>query len=178
MKLATCTYLIRGDKVLMAFQQSTIIGLKGYGGKKEFPWLTLPGSAVDEIAEETGWKDPIDPTNKKWITVQPEDLEPTALIDFYNGPKDKVPDGDPSFRVLFYRCFTFSGEAVSTKEMMDPGWYDIDNLPYEKLVHGDELFIDRFLSGANFRMKIRRTEDFRSIVSYSMERWIPNHMAA
>ncbi len=158
MKKATAVHFIHKEKneVLLADQQFKIIGLKGFGGKIEEGESALV-STIREVVEETGG-----------ISVYEEDLIPVALIDFYNGPEELIPFGHPSFRVLFYNCYIFEGEAISTDEMKDPKYYDIDNLPIDRLVPGDDLFIHQILKGNTIKGWIRRTADFKTIINYEM----------
>ncbi|MEO5645856.1 MAG: NUDIX domain-containing protein [Candidatus Paceibacterota bacterium] len=155
MKKATLVHFINKEtnEVLLADQQFKIVGLKGFGGKIEEGESAL-ASTTREVTEETGG-----------ITFDEKDLIPVGLIDFYNGPEEDKVFGDPSFRVLFYNCYLFKGEAVSTAEMQDPQFYEIDNLPIERLIPGDDLFIHEILKGNPTKGWIRRTADFAMVIN-------------
>ncbi len=166
MKKATCVYFVDRIKnqVLMADQQFKIVGTKGYGGKIK-PGQTPQESTVEEVGEESGTKKEfrINPDQEGGIVFDPKDLEPVGVIDFYNGPADSVPFGEPSFRVLFYICETFSGTPIDTVEMRNPCMYDIENLP-STLVPGDERFLYDFLHRRYKKGYMRRTEDWKEII--------------
>ncbi len=178
MKLATLTHLINQEDntTLMADQQLKVVGTKGYGGKTDGkPWKD---SAVDEIGQETGKVRElrINPDQEGGITVNPEDLEAVALIDFYNGDESEVPFGDPSFRVLCCRCFKYEGGAIDTKEMRNPRWYPIDNLPKEKMIDGDMYFVPQILAGTPIKGYIRRKSDWSAIIDYKIEPCDPSEL--
>lgn len=171
MKRATCVYFIdrATKKVLMADQQFKIVGTKGYGGKIE-EGQTPQESTKDEVDQESGKikEFRINPEEEGGIEFNTADLEPVGVIDFYNGPEDQVPFGDPSFRVLFYVCEKFSGKAIDTVEMQNPQMYDLDHLP-NTLVPGDELFIDDFLNKRYKKGFVRRSADWKEILEYKLD---------
>jgi hypothetical protein len=160
MKRATATHFINKslNSVLLAYQQKKVIGLKGYGGKIE-EGETPQDSVTREVFEEAGGG----------IIFDPADLVPVGLIDFYNGTEEEVPLGNPSFRVLFYNCYKFRGNAVSTEEMKDPWFYLFDSIPIEELVKGDELFLLSLLREELTKGWIRRTTDFRTVLGSHFE---------
>ncbi len=159
MKKATCVHFINKatNSVLLAHQQRKIIGLKGYGGKLEDGESAID-STVREIPVETGG-----------IVFDPKDLVPVGIIDFYNGTEEEVPFGSPSFRVLFYNCYTFTGTAVSTDEMKDPWFYLFDSIPVEELVRGDEEFLFKLLAEDLTKGWMRRTSDLKTVIDAHFE---------
>jgi len=171
MKLATCVHFIDPvtQSVLLAYQQAKIIGRKGYGGTMKENEGSLACTAR-EVSEETGGikEFRINPDQEGGIIFDIADLVPVALIDFYNGPEDEVEFGDPTFRVLFYNCYKFSGHAIDTVEMRDPWFYPINNLPID-LVPGDLVFLPDILQGKMLTGWIRRTKDFKTILDSQIE---------
>ncbi|MCC6198854.1 NUDIX domain-containing protein [Candidatus Nomurabacteria bacterium] len=169
MKKATCTYLIDGQYVQMAYQQKKIIGFKGYGGMIE-EGQSIRGNAVQEIWEETGGvsKLRIRKDEIGGIFTRPELLEPVAQIDFYNGTEEEVPFGSPSMRVYFFLCFQYAGKAIDTVEMTKHQLFAINSLPEKQLVQGDEMFMYQILNGKKLEGWMRRTKDFSSIVDYEL----------
>lgn len=176
-KRSTVTYLITPEgKTIMAEQQRKVIGLKGYGGiieSNEEPHT----SAVREIWEESGGekKRRLNPNEEGGILVNSSDLIPVALIDFYNGTEKEIPFGSPSFRMLCYVCYLFKGKAISTHEMHNPDEYPLENLPYEKMIIGDNLFLGNILTSdiSNKDRKcykgfIRRTSDWKEIIEHEI----------
>lgn len=152
----------------MADQQFKIVGTKGYGGKIE-DGQTPQESTKEEVCQESGKikEFRINPDEEGGIEFDIKDLEPVGVIDFYNGPEDQVPFGDPSFRVLFYVCEKFSGKAIDTVEMRNPQMYDIDNLP-STLVPGDTLFIHDFLAKRYKKGYVRRSVDWKEILEHDL----------
>ncbi len=172
MKRATATHFINKslNTVLLAYQREKVIGLKGFGGKIK-PGQTPWQNAVIEVSEETGGvkEKRINPEEEGGIVFDPQDLVPVALIDFYNGTDEEVPFGKPSFRVLFYNCYKFSGRAIDTEEMYDAWYYPIDGIPKEKLPIGDEEFLQPILEGNLTRGWMRRTADFKTVLGSHFE---------
>ncbi|MES2225053.1 MAG: hypothetical protein V4478_03645 [Patescibacteria group bacterium] len=172
MTTATCTHFIDREarKVLLAYQVRKIVGLKGYGGKIE-PHQTPESNAIDEVKEESGG-DPaerINPAEEGGIQFSASALKRVGLIDFYNGTEEEAPFGSPTFRVVFFNCYEYSGSAISTNQMQRPDWYDIDNLPIGELIVGDELFLLNILNENMLTGWMRRTSDFKTILGYHFE---------
>lgn len=171
MKRSTNICIIDGknNKTLMAWQQRKVVGLKGFGGvieEGEDPRV----SACREVLEETGGvaEKCINHKQHGGIIILPENLEPIALIDFYNGTEEEVPFGNPNFRVLCYRTFVWSGTPFPTIEMFNPDWYNIFNLPFEDMIVGDSLFIPSVILGTPIRGYIRRTSDWKKVIDHDI----------
>jgi hypothetical protein len=173
MNLATCVHFINKNlnSVLMADQQFKIVATKGYGGVFKDGEDGLK-CAAREIPEETG-KDKSKRLNpdeeSEGIIFDTKDLIPVAVIDFYNGTEEEVPFGDPSYRVIFYNCYVFSGYAIDTLEMRNPWFYLINDLPFHKMVPGDELFIQDILEGKMRTGWIRRTNNLLTVIDPHIE---------
>ena len=103
----------------------------GYGGgveKKE----TFAGAMAREFDEELG------------IEVKPSDLEEVAFIKI-------------TFRINFYKINTcklhvfilrrWRGAFTNSNEMLNPTWYNIDNLP-DNMIASDKLWLPFVLEGA------------------------------
>ena len=171
MKEATCVYLVRFPReVLMADQQAKIVGTKGYGGK-----ITLGQTATQNVIEET-WQETggvpelrINKDEEGGIKISMDGLHHMGIIEFYNGTEGEVPFGEPSFVVHFFICSTFSGKTIDTIEMQNHQWYQIDNLPIEKMIVGDELIIKPILSGQTVNGWMRRTSDLKTIIDYEID---------
>jgi hypothetical protein len=170
MKIATCLYLIKDGYVQMGYQDSFIVGFKGYGGKVENQ--TIRQNAVQELWEETGGVPELRVHREQegGILIREEWLEPAGLIDFYNGTEEEVPFGDPSFRVYFFLCRQSMGKAIDTIEMKDHQLFNIDYLPIDKMVKGDGEFIPPMLKGICLKGLVRRDKDWNTIVSSLKER--------
>lgn len=175
MKIATCVYLIKDGYVQMGYQNSFIVGFKGYGGKVENQ--TIRQNAVQEVWEETGGVPEfrIDRDEKGGIQIREEWLEPAGLIDFYNGSEEEFPLGDPSFRVYFFLCRDSSGKAVDTIEMKDHQLFNIHNPPIDKMVKGDGDFIPTMLLGTCITGWVRRDKEWNTICS-SLKECLPENL--
>ena len=168
MKIATCVYIIQGAYAQMANQQKTIIGVKGYGGKVK-PGQTLRQNLVEEVWEETGGVPElrVDPEEEGGIHLREEWLIPIGLIDFYNGPENQVPFGDPSFRVHFFLSKRKLGRAVDTVEMKDHQLFNIFYPPITRMLKGDEFFVPKMLLDIPVVGWMRRNDDW-SVHSMSL----------
>lgn len=169
MKEATCTYLLKDGYVQMAQQISTIVGLKGYGGK--IKQQTPRQNAVEEIWEETGGVPELRTHLETFggIYIREEWLHPVGLVDFYNGTESEAPFGDPSFRVYFFICEQWLGKAVDTVEMHSHQLFNINCLPFDRMVPGDHLFIPPMLTGVCTTGFVRRKKDFSKILQTDLE---------
>ncbi|MFA7315303.1 MAG: NUDIX domain-containing protein [Candidatus Paceibacterota bacterium] len=170
-KIATAVYCVSGGThVVMAYQQETVIGLKGYGGEPK-AGESLKECARRELDEESGGvpENHVNHMESGGITIDHlDDLELVAVIDFYNGTEEDVSFGGPSSQVFFYRCVKFKGMAISTKEMIHPRLYPIGNLPFDQMIIGDELIIPDVLAGRPIRGYLRRTSDFKKIIDHKI----------
>jgi hypothetical protein len=175
MKKATITYIIdtAAQAVLLAEKaRNTGEGfLFGYGGK--INWWEMPrGNAQREIWEETGGKKRlrINPLDRGGIWIRKKDLEPFALIDFYNGAD--VRFGNPSFRVLWYKARKYNGVAIDTVEMRYPQWHPLSSLETldkeGKLKPGDILILREMLKGNCIKGWMRFDKKTNEVLGYEI----------
>jgi len=155
MKKATAVYITKPEerKILLALKQKIVgVGKRfPYGGKiegKESP----EECTVRETEEEAGG-----------LTIKKEDLIPFAIITFWKGYS---MDGNPFFKVLFYMCEKFQGKPSSTKEMVNPKWYDFDNLPLDELKAGDEIILSELLQKKMFIGKFLFSEEGEKLLDH------------
>ena len=135
---ATVCFLRKGDEVLLAIK-SRHIGegcWNGYGGGIEFGEKPKE-AAVRELKEETNG-----------VIALPEDLEKIAEIDFHNTKSD---GRNFVCKVHFYTVNKWQGEAEGTEEMLNPTWFDIDNLPLEKMMIADKKWLPIALGGRKIK---------------------------
>lgn len=154
MKRATLTFPIKDNEVLLGIKVKKVAaGLwNGYGGKIE-EGQTPEEAGSEELFDETGGKN----KKGKGIKCDPKDLIPCAVIDFYFPHNEP---GDPEFRVIVYITVQFTGEPEETKdEMLTPTWFDINQIPYDKMMAGDRLFIPKVLAGEKFVASITFDEE-------------------
>ncbi|MBI2003430.1 MAG: 8-oxo-dGTP diphosphatase [Parcubacteria group bacterium] len=148
MKIATLAIVLRGNKVLLGHKKKGEIGtgtLNGPGGKCEDD-ESLIDCVVRETREEIG------------IKLDRDRLKEIAVITFYAA-------GVPDFVVHVFRTHVFSGMPVETADMT-PGWYDIINLPVERMLESDQEWFPKAIRGEKFRANVyykRRATGFEKI---------------
>lgn len=162
--IATCVYLVRDGYVLMGNQQKTILGFKGYGGKVKFG-QTISQNVVEELWEETGGVPSlrVNKDEEGGIIIREEWLEKVAIIRFFNNHTLDKPLRRPSFIVNFFICRKFFGNPIDTVEMKDHQLFNINHLPIEKMVKGDDEFVLQILNGKFLKGDIVRNEHWEII---------------
>ncbi|HYF13335.1 MAG TPA: 8-oxo-dGTP diphosphatase [Candidatus Paceibacterota bacterium] len=149
MKRASLVLLTRDNKVLLGYKKKAEIGtgtLNGPGGKVEED-ETIVACAIRETQEEIG------------VTIRPKDLILVAIVKFFAA-------GHLDFEVFVYLTKKFSGEPRETRSMKLPEWYDIQNLPFDKMLESDRHWIPIVLAGKKFRANVYykgRARDFEKI---------------
>ena len=125
----TLVFLLRDGDILLALKKRGFgAGLwNGVGGKIE-PDETLEQAMVRECQEEIG--------------VTPITFEPVANMNFYGIDKNQPFH----LRIHTYLCTGWQGEPAETEEMQ-PKWYEIAKIPYEKMWDDDKLWLPKILSG-------------------------------
>lgn len=136
MKVATLGIIIRNNQVLLGFKKKGEIGsqtVNGPGGKVE-EGESLEECLVRETKEELG------------IELDKEKLEKTAVITFF-------AKGVVDFEVHIFRTSIFSGTPQETLDMI-PAWYDIDNLPFDKMLESDRKWFEKAIHGDKFNANV------------------------
>lgn len=130
---ATLCFLVKNGKILLAFKTQKIGKdcWNGYGGginDGENPKL----AAVRELKEESG------------VIALPEFFEKSAVVDFHNTKTD-----GKTFvcRVHVYLVSEWIGDPRTTDEMVNPTWFDMENLPLDKMMPADREWLPIVLSG-------------------------------
>ncbi len=132
--LATLVFPVRGVEVMLARKMKKIGKgcLNGWGGGVESDESPRT-CAVREFSEETGG-----------ASIQEEDLVDAGVVHF----KNHASDGTIFVcTVHVYTISRWNGEIVSTEEMEDPKWYQIDSIHREKLMLADPFWLPRMLKG-------------------------------
>lgn len=65
-------------------------------------------------------------------------------------------------RCHIFTCHEFTGEPQETEEML-PSWYDVKNIPYEKMWEDDIIWIPEMLRGENVNYHFKFTHDGKMI---------------
>lgn len=136
---ATICFLKKGSQILLAFKTKKIGKdcWNGYGGGIEVG-ETPKQSAVRELAEEAG------------VIALLQDLEKIAIVDFHN------IKSDGSIFVCcchFYIVHKWTGEIKETKEMINPTWFGVDSLPYDRMMPADRDFLPFALNGRKLKAR-------------------------
>ena len=144
---ATVCFLVKDNKILLGLKTKKIGEgcWNGYGGGIEDGESAVE-AAVRELKEETSGKE------AGGIIALPEHLEKIAIVDFHNTKSD-----GKTFvcRVHFYLVKQWKGEAQETEEMIKPTWFGIDELPFEKMMPADKIWLPIALSGKSIVAKAR-----------------------
>ena len=148
MKVATLAIIIKNNQVLLGFKKKGEIGsqtINGPGGKVE-AGETLEECLVRETREEVG------------VELDENKLEKTAVITFF---VKEVPD----FEVHIFRTSSFSGTPKETLDMI-PAFYDVDALPFDKMLESDRDWFEKAIRGERFNARVyynERASGFKKI---------------
>ncbi len=138
---AVIVFIMFGDLVLLAKKTKHIgKGLwNGYGGGIE-EGESPEDTAVRETSEESGG-----------ITIDKKDLIKVADTNFHNTKEDG------SFFILnaiVYVVKKHNGIPSSTDEMIDPTWFNKNNLPVDKMMPADKIWVPIVLSGKKIKFYV------------------------
>jgi len=118
----------------------------GFGGKLQ-EGETLIEGAKREMLEESG--------------LVAEVLEEVGSIEFDFLDNNKYLD------VHFFNVLKYSGEPVETEEMR-PEWFDVNDIPFDKMWPDDNLWMPLYLEGKKFKGRILFKDVFE-IISNDIE---------
>ncbi len=129
----TLLFLIKDRQILLAMKKRGFGAGRwnGVGGKLDLG-ETLEQAVVRETQEE--------------IEVTPTRYEKVAELDFYGGSEQEAWN----MYVHAYLCTRWQGEPKETEEMA-PKWYDISDIPYEKMWADDKHWLPVVLAGKNVK---------------------------
>lgn len=142
---ATLTLFMDGDKILLGekkrgFAKGT---LNGIGGKQD-PGETIEQTMIRECEEEVGAK--------------PTDYEKVGKIDFELWYK-----GEHSIMEMFiYNCYGYEGQIKETEEIL-PIWFDKNNVPFDRMLPDDNLWLPQVLEGKNVEGNVKFDPDMNML---------------
>lgn len=127
--ICTLIFLIKSDQILLAIKKRGFGEslYNGVGGKIE-PGETIEQTLLRETNEE--------------ITVTPMHYWKVAEHSFVQSA-DKEPW---SINMHVFVCDEWHGEPTETEEMA-PEWFDIKDIPYDKMWQDDEYWLPQVLAG-------------------------------
>lgn len=154
----TLVLILKDNKILLGekkrgFAKGT---LNGIGGKQD-PGESIEQAMIRETQEEIG--------------VTPTSYDLIGKIKFNLWYKGEHVD----MFLCIYTCDKFTGEIQETEEMI-PAWYDVNNIPFEKMLKDDLLWLPMALEGKKFVGKVNfdpnmemLSHDFREVSDFSLE---------
>jgi len=101
------------------------------------------------------------------IGVKPISFKRVAVLDFLfpEVPRDK----DWNQRVNVFLIKEWEGEPEETEEMK-PGWFPIDDLPFDKMWVDDKIWLARVLAGETLKGEFIFAADQKTILKHSIKK--------
>ncbi|MDB5166169.1 MAG: 7,8-dihydro-8-oxoguanine triphosphatase [Candidatus Saccharibacteria bacterium] len=126
--LRTLTLFLRDDEILLAMKKRGFGAgyYNGPGGKLE-SGETLEQAMVRECQEE--------------ISLTPKNWEKVAICDF------EFPDHEQNMQLHVFVCRQWEGEPAESEEMA-PEWFNIKEIPYDKMWHDDIVWFPSVIAGS------------------------------
>ena len=137
----TLLLILKDKKILLAEKKRGFAMGKfnGIGGKQD------AGETIEEaMIRET----------KEEINVLPKNYKQVGLIHFdvwYKGERVNL-------NLNIFTCTDYIGEISETEEMR-PVWFSIENIPYEKMLEDDLLWLPLVLDGKNVAGSVKFNKD-------------------
>ena len=129
-KILTLCLIHQGSQILLGMKKRGFGSGKwnGFGGKLE-KGETIEQAARREVREEAG------------IDVQ--DLEKMGILEFF------FQDTGETLEVHVFRSHQFLG-TVQESDEMKPQWFDISEIPYDRMWQDDPYWLPLLLDGKTF----------------------------
>ncbi|MCA9358944.1 8-oxo-dGTP diphosphatase [Candidatus Kaiserbacteria bacterium] len=149
MKKTTLCFCIDGDKVLLGMKKRGFGAEKwnGFGGKVKNE--TPAAATIRELKEESA------------LVAKVEDLSLVAKVEFSFA-------GEPFTECWVYLLEVWQGEPAETKEMK-PDWFDVADLPFQKMWAADAKWLPVVLSGKKITAKVDFSTDGNEVNSFAWE---------
>jgi len=132
-KITTLCIVHQHPKILLGMKKRGFgVGRwNGFGGK------VAEGETIEQAAKREMFEE---------SSINIEDMEKLGVIDFHWNDRPDI------IEVNFFKVKTFTGSPVETEEMR-PEWFDINEIPFEKMWADDPLWMPLFLAGKKFKGK-------------------------
>ncbi|MEK9147419.1 MAG: 8-oxo-dGTP diphosphatase [Patescibacteria group bacterium] len=129
-KVMTLCLIYKHPKILLAMKKRGFGNGKynGFGGKVE-KGETIEQNAIREGLEEIG--------------INIKEMKKQGKIKF------RFIDKPDILEVHIFKIEAFEGEPTESEEMK-PEWFDVGNIPYDKMWTSDKYWLPIFLQGKNF----------------------------
>jgi 8-oxo-dGTP pyrophosphatase MutT (NUDIX family) len=128
LRQATLVFLIKDKQILLAMKK------RGFGTGK---WNGVGGKNKDgENIEETARRE----ANEE-IGVSISSLNKVATLNFYF-----VSNPDWNQQVIVYLSDGWAGNPIESEEM-NPEWFDLEKIPYDKMWSDDKFWLPEVLDG-------------------------------
>ena len=146
-QLTTLLLILNDNKILLAEKKRGFgIGkFNGIGGKVEKD-ETIEEAMIRETQEEIG--------------VIPTDFTKMATITF----DEWVNDEENQVIMSVFVAQNFMGKIIETDEMR-PKWFNISDIPYEKMFEDDKIWLPEILKGNKLNAKFVFDKEFKMISS-------------
>ena len=146
-QLTTLLLIIQDSRILLAEKKRGFgVGkYNGIGGKVE-PNETIEEAMIRETKEEIG--------------VTPTNYHKQATITF----DEWVNDEEKQVIMSVFVAKDYIGEIIETEEMK-PMWFDISNIPYEKMFEDDKTWLPEILKGHSLNATFVFDKNFKMLSS-------------
>ena len=141
----TLTLFIKDGKILLGekkrgFAKGT---LNGIGGKQD-PGETIDEAMLRECVEEVG--------------ALPVEYSKVGRIHFNVWYKGEHSD----LEMFVYKCTKHDGEMKETDEII-PHWFDLENVPFDRMLKDDLLWLPEVLKGKKIVGSVRFDENMNML---------------
>lgn len=142
---ATLALFMNENKILLGekkrgFAKGT---LNGIGGKQDMG-ETIEQAMIRECQEE--------------VCATPTEYEQVGRIDFdmwYKGEHANM-------EMYIYKCYKYDGEIKETEEII-PNWYNINEIPFNRMLADDLLWIPYVLKGKKVMGRVKFDENMKML---------------